>query len=342
MQYEFYSVPVMQIMLDENGRVLSVTASLMDHDQSPVGTFGIISAEEAFQKMLDDSIPAGQIESGHSASRPIKQWRRVYPTNTTISVYGYASSIPALDASNPSFVQIDGYTATGSLKGMDTLKPNTYIEATGQFIVENEIQKFKVESWKVSKEPEDGLVGTLHRDGANVILSTTDQGDFTLVQDVPADLPMPFQNAFVLGMKIGNTFDWKMIDDRMTSGGGGGGGGGLGFYQLNLSGTPMPFPTTTPLPTLSAGPVVTSEPNTPAPETNSPPTLTIEKVELVYFVSNPLYQVNDPNAGRRSPYIQPAWHFSGHYSNGDADDILIQALKEDYLSPEIAPYNQGG
>ena len=399
MQYEFYSVPVMQIMLDENGQVLSVTASLMDYDQTPVGTFGIISAEDAFQKMLDDTIPAGKIESGHSASRPITEWRRVYPTNETISVYGYASSIPALDTSTSAFVQIDGYTATGSLKGMDTLKPSTFVEATGQFIVENEIQEFKVESWKVSKELEDGLAGTLHRDGAKVILSTTDQGDCTLVPDVPADLPMPFQNAFVIGTKIGNTFDWKMIDDRMTAGGGGGGGGGLGFHQLNISGTPIPFPTATPNPTLSsecnyviqagdtinsiasangitadelmkangmsdpsqltigqtfiiptasqgggggAEPVATGESNTPASATNTPPTLTIEKVELVYFVSNPLYQANDPGASRRSPYIQPAWHFSGHYSNGDAYDILIQALKQEFLSPEIAPYIQGG
>jgi len=470
-------------MLDEKGQVLSVTASLMDYDRTPIGTFGIISAEEAFQKILDDTVPAGKIESGHSASKPIKEWRRVYPTNTTISVYGYASSIPALDTGTPSFVQIDGNTATGNLKGMDTLKPNTFIEATGQFIVENGIQEFKVESWKVSKEPEDGLVGTLHRDGAKVILSTADQSDFTLVPDVPADLPMPYQNAFVIGTKTGNTFDWKTIDDRITAGGGGGGGGGLGFYQLNLSGTPVPFPTATPIPTLSsegnyvvqagdtinsiasangftaeelmkandmsdpsqltvgqtiiiptaatpepqwqvyigtqkitqingqtvilfttedgkpyvlagpagnlaaaesligregdkvsleaavspdksfgdyhillcvggelagqgggggAGPVATSEPNTAAPETNTPPTLTIEKVELVYFVSNPLYQANDPSASRRSPYIQPAWHFSGHYSNGDAFDILIQALEQKFLSPEIAPYIQGG
>ncbi len=584
MQYEFYSLPVMQIMLDENGQVLSVSASLMDYEQTPVGTFGIISAEDALQKMLDDTVPAGKIESGHSASKPIKEWRRVYPLNETISIYGYTSSIPALDTSNPPFVQIDGYTATGNLNGIDALKPNTYVEATGQFIVENEIQEFKIQSWKVSEKLEDdGLLGTLHRDGAKVIMSTADQGDYTLVPDVPADLPLPFENAFVIGTTIGNTFDWKSIDDRATAGGGGGGGGGLGFYQLNLSGTPVPFPTATPIPTLSSGgnyvvqagdtinsiasangitaeelmkangltnpgtlmigqtlnvpnstgnpnqppvgkqyegqrgiltvnifnkpdgsqrseyylsinnldglypfvmlegngldklkafhnrpveiwgrvvrydeasampvvnverfnipfpdlqfqiikgtqksmvvegktailftadngksyiqmqnngdidinipsylgdevifealiipdetyggyptirvynsalaispkngkpveltitsdqPLVTNEPqiqNTAEPST--PPTLTIEKVELVYFVSNPLYQANDPSAGRRSPYIQPAWHFSGHYSNGDSYDILIQALEQEFLSPEIAPYIQGG
>lgn len=93
----------------------------------------------------------------------------------------------------------------------------------------------------------------------------------------------------------------------------------------------------------SGGPSATNEPSTPVvSETSTPPTLTIEKVELVYFVSNPLYQANDPNASRRSPYIQPAWHFSGHYSNGDEFDIIVQALKQEFLSPEIAPYIQGG
>ncbi len=62
--------------------------------------------------------------------------------------------------------------------------------------------------------------------------------------DVPADLPMPLENAFVLGVTRGDVFEWKSIDTRMQGGGGGGGGGGgSGFYKLNLSGTPVPLPT---------------------------------------------------------------------------------------------------
>jgi len=82
----------------------------------------------------------------------------------------------------------------------------------------------------------------------------------------------------------------------------------------------------------------TANPN-PIPTNYTPLTLTIEKVELVYFVSNPLYQANDPN---RSPYIQPAWHFQGHYSNGDEFDIIVQALKQEFLSQKISPYIHGG
>jgi len=121
----------------------------------------------------------------------------------------------SLDTGTPSFVQIDGNYSHRQPQGMDTLKPNTFIEATGQFIVENGIQEFKVECGKFPRTR--GWPGsTLHRDGAKVILSTADQSDFTLVPDVPADLPMPYQNAFVIGTKTGNTFDWKTIDDRMN------------------------------------------------------------------------------------------------------------------------------
>jgi len=73
------------------------------------------------------------------------------------------------------------------------------------------------------------------------------------------------------------------------------------------------------------------------PTDTTRPNLTIDQVELIYFVSNPYYQVNDPNYSQRSPYLQPAWHFIGHYDDGTEFDMLIQALKEEFLLPELAP-----
>jgi hypothetical protein len=67
------------------------------------------------------------------------------------------------------------------------------------------------------------------------------------------------------------------------------------------------------------------------------PNLTLDHVELVYYVSNPYYQVNDPNYNQRSPYIEPAWHFIGRYDDGTEFDVLIQALKQEFLLPELAP-----
>jgi LysM repeat protein len=70
---------------------------------------------------------------------------------------------------------------------------------------------------------------------------------------------------------------------------------------------------------------------------SAPPNLIIDKVELAYFVSNPYYQVNDPNYSQRSTYIQPVWHFHGRYEDGSEFDVLIQALKQEFLLPELVP-----
>jgi hypothetical protein len=63
------------------------------------------------------------------------------------------------------------------------------------------------------------------------------------------------------------------------------------------------------------------------------PTASIESIELVYFTPDQRYAISDPTAG--PAYIQPVWRFSGHYSNGDEFEIIVQALKEEFLLPEI-------
>ena len=81
-----------------------------------------------------------------------------------------------------------------------------------------------------------------------------------------------------------------------------------------------------------------SDPGDPgSPTDHAPPNLTIDRVELAYLLSNPYYQVNDPNYSQRSPHIQPVWHFHGFYEDGSEFDTLIQALKQEFLLPELAP-----
>jgi hypothetical protein len=68
------------------------------------------------------------------------------------------------------------------------------------------------------------------------------------------------------------------------------------------------------------------------------PNIIIEKVELVYFASSPPYNEEAGEALPAENYIQPAWHFHGYNSNGDAIDFLIQALNPEYLLPDLAPH----
>jgi hypothetical protein len=90
-------------------------------------------------------------------------------------------------------------------------------------------------------------------------------------------------------------------------------------------------------------PYITNEPA--SQETYTPPTANIEKVELVYYVPDPRYLPPDPNSDQayfHPAYIEPAWRFYGHYSNGDEFEILIQALKDEFLLPELAPFTAPG
>lgn len=76
------------------------------------------------------------------------------------------------------------------------------------------------------------------------------------------------------------------------------------------------------------------------PEANTLPTATIEKVELVYYLPNLLSGNANPSPDAK--YIQPAWRFYGHYSTGDEFEFLVQALKQEFLLPELAPYTPPG
>lgn len=247
LRYEDYATPTLSITLDETGQVASFQASLLAASTAPVGRYGIISADEAFQRLLSNP-PDGVITSMHSVAPPMTQWTRSYPTDQTLTIYGRVSSAAAVQPDHPSFIQIDGFPVTGQTSGLEKFTAPTYIEATGRFIVDNGIEKFSIDSWKISDANEDGLVGTLQRESGQVSITTQDGAHYVL-PDVPTDVPMPFDKAFVVGTRVGDIFQWKLIDNRMaTQGGGGGGGGGAGFHKLNLTGTPVPFPSPTATP----------------------------------------------------------------------------------------------
>jgi hypothetical protein len=72
-------------------------------------------------------------------------------------------------------------------------------------------------------------------------------------------------------------------------------------------------------------------PEQPSAEAGNLPTLTIEKVELVYYLPNQRYLIAPPDG---PVYIQPVWRFYGHYSDGSPFEALIQALDPLYLLPE--------
>ncbi len=497
-----------------------VEASLLKYDET--ATVGIISAQEAFEKLLDPIAGNGTgILMGMASGSPAEEsWRRIFPLDETLTYFGYMNSTGKSITGGAPLVTLDGYTVTGNTEGATENMQNVFVEATGQLHEVGGFKTFEIQSWKIHDGYDEGYVGTIQREGEQVVINTL-EGDKLILPDMPSDVPLPLENAYIMGVTQGDTFEWKSFDTRMAQGGGGGGGGGgQGFYKLNLTGTPVPLPTTSavqndyipqppfdqprvdgllvtltvsihkkvdgsqvteyglfgkdqsgqvysgtitgenlqkldkyhglpillwgtintegtptinvekyeiPFPDLQfkivkgrqeltdldgqsvivfttedgvsyiqlsplgepdsailgiegdliqqevliipdetfgnmpalriysgsiieeGSPELTVTANEPytyddseivAPGDYVQPTATIEKVELVYYMPDPRYVTSELVIDQG--YLQPAWLFHGHYSDGSEFEFLVQALKDEFLLPELAPYTQPG
>jgi LysM repeat protein len=257
MQYESFTQPVMSVMLDENGDVLRVDATLMDYDTTPLDEYGIISAQEAFDKLLDDNVVTGKMEFVHSPSRMFHDWYRSYPDNQPVVAYAYITKFSAANLGTPPLILMNGVPVIGNINGLEGLEYYTFVKATGQYLVENGIRKFDVESWD-RKVQESSFPGTLSRQGNQIILTKNDgSGEQYALIDPPVDLPLGTKatdSLDVYGVRVDGKIFWTFIRFfENNTGGGGGGGGGLGFYKLNLTGPVVPFPSPTLHPDLNQG-----------------------------------------------------------------------------------------
>ena len=318
LRHDFFFASGFLFSFDQSG-IVEVSANLVSYE--PVETFGIISAEEALQKALDPNTVYGTLEGFVSPSGSPGAWVRSYPLDQTLTLYGYLSSTPSLEGLEP-LVTLDGYTVTGQVEDIADTLQETFVEAAGLFQTQGDALVFVLESWQVYDGYGEGLIGTLQQQGDQVILLTDDQREL-LMPDVPADVPLPLENVYAMGVTLGGSFDWRAFDLRMADGGGGGGGGsGLGFYKINLTGTPVPLPTQEA--TQSAIAEEEVDPQLPS--------ATIESVELVYFLPDPRRATE---ASNEPAYIQPMWRFTGRWSTGEVFEILVQALQAEFLLPEI-------
>ncbi len=250
--YEYFKCAGLRFTFDGND-ILAVSGDLPKYE--PIGQYGIVSAEEAFQLLLHpenisyDLGATGTLEGAHAYSPPIQTWLRPRPDDQTIALFGWMKSVPSAEGGAP-LVTLDGFTVAGNVADIAPLMENTFVEATGQFHEQNGARTFALDSWKTCDACEDGLMGAISQQGNRVILNTVD--DEILVLPDASDLPLPLENAFVIGVRVGEIFEWKSVDLRNMSGGGGG-GGGIGFFKLNLTGIPVAFPTPKPTTELGSG-----------------------------------------------------------------------------------------
>jgi hypothetical protein len=315
----FFAPTGFSFSFDANG-ILAVYAKLLDYQ--PAGRYEIISPQTALQRLVDNNTIFGVYVFTNLGNPPTKTWQRSYPENETVTLWGPVDAVQSVNG-NRTLVSFDGYQASGNLTGLTHLALPAFIEATGQIEDVNGVKTFNIESWHI-QDHANWEVGDIRQEGDQIIFTTSQQARLIL-PDAPAGLPLPFENAFLRGVIHGDVYEWKYIDNHLQANAGNGGGGFVSdFHKLLLSGTPVPW--NTPVP---------NQGNTAEGQTNyAGQTGIIEEAELAYYLRNP--RAVAPEWATTEPmYIQPVWRFYGHFSGGDEFEILVQALQDEFLSPEL-------
>ena len=241
-----------RIILNEDESVLNLQMSLIDYEPASLGSFGILTAEEAVQQLVDETNYGGSMESGGSVPdpnlAPPQHWYYDHPDNQTVNVYGNITSYQGADPNTPAIVFITNVPVTGNTDGMEALEEYTFVQATGQFVIENGVRKLNVEAWNQDVQMTCAS-GSARRAGEQIVITNEAEpvSEYTLVEppaDLPLDTTFPDSQLTSCGVEIDGQLHWIDIHYYPDSSqmGGGGGGGGF-FYELNLSGTPVPFPT---------------------------------------------------------------------------------------------------
>ncbi|OGO37993.1 MAG: hypothetical protein A2W35_00690 [Chloroflexi bacterium RBG_16_57_11] len=251
-RYSQFDSSKVRVQVDEVSQATQVESNLGNFE--PVGSYPILSAQEAWNKVLSPETASGLESSdfsGLSSVRPT--WQREYPLNTTIELFGYAQSYPAVDSNLPPLIFFRDYPVGGNTQGLaEAAANNRFVQAWGQFLEDDQgRRKFEVDGWQVGLFPDQSLQGTIEHQDGRTYLVTADQR--LMLPDAPDDLPEgKIINAHgVVFEEPEATLDWSSL--FLGPLGGGGGGGGSGFAELNLYDPPVtpvepaqPEPTPTP------------------------------------------------------------------------------------------------
>lgn len=253
MQYDIYTIQSSNATLDKNGEVAYLTANMPSYEQESLGSYGIISAEDALNAILDPNTTIGMTESGSGGGEGAipQQWHREYPDNETVSISGTITKYDSAISGQPPMIFVGSFATIGNTSELQALDNFAFVQVTGQFIVDNGIRKFNVETTNTNAI-QVYVSGTLRQEGDQIILTSDDGLSEYILLNPPTDLPLntTIGESYlgISGTLVDNTLDWsniQYIEDASLMGGGGG-GGGLGLYPLNLSGTPAVFPTPIP------------------------------------------------------------------------------------------------
>ncbi|HNA89776.1 MAG TPA: hypothetical protein PK989_10740, partial [Anaerolineales bacterium] len=215
MQYDIYTIQSSNVILDQNGEVAYLTANMLSYDQQALGNYGIISAEDALNAILDPHTTVGMTEgsSGWDDITP-QQWYREYPDNETVSISGSLAKYDSATPGQPPLIFVGSFAMIGKTTDLQSLSNFAFVQVIGQFIEENGIRKFNVESTNANAI-QGYISGSLRQEGDQIILTSDDGSSEYVLLNPPTDLPLNTvigeSYLGVSGTLVDNTLDWANI-----------------------------------------------------------------------------------------------------------------------------------
>ena len=240
LRYDYLMPARLDITLDENAEVMSVYGALIDTQK--VGAYGIRSAEEALQKIIGFTDVGIQQTMRWGGMLNEQLWQRAYPDNEPIMLYGEVRIFRPAEAGGVPLFTLQEHPLTGNTAGLEAVQEGVFVEASGQFTIQDDVRLFEVASWTYSSGQSTSLTGALRTEGGGFILFS-DGKDYPLA-DVPVNVPLgtqpPDEQVIVSGFLVDGRMEWTMIQyfppGNNGGGGGGGGGGGSGYMYTVVAG----------------------------------------------------------------------------------------------------------
>lgn len=257
-RYSGLEAPSVYVEVESDNRVKTIEYNRLELEK--VGDYPIISAEEAWQRILSEYPPQGIEEYngfGPQYTDNPQSWQRTYPAETEIEIYGNLEMLqPAEDGIAPLFT-LNNLTLQGNLQNLETwVKTGKPVKVSG-ILHQNQQGGVILEVQSVSGSDKEwySISGEIKNEGDQVYIVNSSQK--VLLQNPPKNLPIGSQ-ADASGILLDAQkliLDWYWINSGYNTGGGGGGGGSSApFRDLNLSGDRNGLPTSTPLPELAPTP----------------------------------------------------------------------------------------
>jgi hypothetical protein len=198
------------VKIDSHGEVGSVWVSREDY--TSVGTYPVISAEEAWNILITDE-PTDQRTISYYPARDgnPKYWGRVYPSGQVAQVFGAPTYLPPADGSPTPYVQLNNLQLSGDISGLlEYLQSDHgYIHAWGEVQDVDGTRQLQLAGWEPFDEFSGYFNGIARRSAEGDFLELEDGYELQLPDlpdDVPADTPL-----YAQGGVVGDTLEWFIL-----------------------------------------------------------------------------------------------------------------------------------